>query len=95
MMRLKINRRGFLQSALCTAALASQVRQAPAKPQSPSAQDAYQVFFGDLHNHNDVGYAKGSLQRAFDIACSYLDFFALTPHAQWHDMPLMEGDRHL
>jgi len=94
-MSLKINRRGFLHSALCTAALAGQVRQAAAKSKGPPAQDAYRVFFGDLHNHNDVGYAKGSLQRTFDIASSHLDFFALTPHAQWHDMPLMEGDRQL
>ncbi|HPN35680.1 MAG TPA: DUF3604 domain-containing protein [bacterium] len=94
-MSLRINRRGFLHSAFCTAAFSSHVRQAAAKHKDPPAQNAYRVFFGDLHNHNDVGYAKGSLQRAFDIAHSHLDFFALTPHAQWHDMPLMEGDRHL
>ena len=55
----------------------------------------FKTYFGDLHNHNSVGYAKGSLQRSFDIARSHLDFYALTPHSQWHDIPIMEGDRHL
>ncbi|VAW12664.1 hypothetical protein MNBD_BACTEROID01-2024 [hydrothermal vent metagenome] len=55
----------------------------------------YNIYFGDLHNHNSVGYAKGSLQRSFDIARSHLDFYTLTPHGSWHDMPVMEGDRQL
>jgi len=53
------------------------------------------IYFGDLHNHNEVGYAKGSLERSFDIAASHLDFYALTPHSHWHDMPRMAGDKHL
>ncbi len=55
----------------------------------------YRLFWGDLHNHNAVGYAKGSLKRTIDIAREHLDFFAFTGHASWHDMPLMPGDRHM
>jgi hypothetical protein len=56
---------------------------------------AYQLFWGDLHNHNAVGYGKGSLERSIDLARAHLDFFAFTGHASWHDMPKMPGDRHL
>ncbi len=59
-----------------------------------ASEKEFNVYFGDLHNHNSVGYAKGSLQRSFDIAQSHLDFYALTPHSQWHDMPKMEGNKH-
>ena len=53
----------------------------------------YQLYWGDLHNHNGVGYAKGSLERSIDIAREHLDFFAFTGHASWHDMVPMTGDR--
>ena len=53
------------------------------------------LFWGDLHNHNAVGYAKGSLARSIDLARGHLDFFAFTGHASWHDMPIMPGDRHM
>lgn len=55
----------------------------------------YRLFWGDLHNHNAVGYAKGSLRRSIDLAREHLDFFAFTGHASWHDMPKMPGDRHM
>lgn len=55
----------------------------------------YRLFWGDLHNHNAVGYAKGSLQRSIDLAREHLDFFSFTGHASWHDMPRMPGDRHM
>ncbi len=51
----------------------------------PRAGD-YRIYFGDLHNHSSVGYAQGSLQRAFEIARNHLDFFAFTPHGYWHDI---------
>jgi hypothetical protein len=51
----------------------------------PKAGD-YRIYFGDLHNHSSVGYAQGSLERAFDIARNHLDFFAFTPHGYWHDI---------
>ena len=53
------------------------------------------LFWGDLHNHNAVGYATGTLERSIDVAREHLDFFAFTGHASWHDMPKMPGDRHM
>ena len=52
------------------------------------------VYFGDLHNHNNVGYARGSLERSFDIARSHLDFYTFTPHSYWHDIPTMVQGKH-
>ncbi len=51
------------------------------------------IFYGDIHNHNALGYGKGSLERSIDIARTHLDFFAFTGHAAWHDMVPMEGGR--
>ncbi len=65
------------------------------EPQIQQSHKELNIYFGDLHNHNSVGYAKGSLQRSFDIARSHLDFYALTPHSQWHDISIMEGNRQL
>ena len=62
--------------------------------QSSSSFGDYQVFWGDLHNHNSVGYARGSLERSYEIAREHLDFYAFTPHAQWHDMPEMPSKAH-
>lgn len=53
----------------------------------------YTIFYGDIHNHNALGYGKGSLERSIDIAKGHLDFFAFTGHAAWHDMQPMEGGR--
>ena len=56
------------------------------------------LYWGDLHNHCSVGlfhHAKGSLERAIQIARTHLDFFAFTGHSQWHDMPKMVDDAHL
>jgi hypothetical protein len=41
-----------------------------------------QLLWGDLHNHNEIGYAQGSLSRSYEIAASHLDFYAFTPHGQ-------------
>jgi hypothetical protein len=57
-----------------------------------SAAGEFQLFWGDLHNHNAIGYARGSLERTYDIAREHLDFLAFTPHAQCQDMPVMEGN---
>ena len=44
-------------------------------------------FWGDLHNHNAIGYGKGSLERSYRIAeGSGLDVYAFTPHGNWKDM---------
>jgi hypothetical protein len=58
------------------------------------AAPGYRLYWGDLHNHNAVGYAQGSIERTYDIARTHLDFIAFTPHAQWHDMPEMPGNAH-
>ncbi len=62
---------------------------------SPAAQTAapseYRNYFGDLHNHNQVGYAQGTLQRTFEIARNHLDFFAFTPHSYWPDVGEYDG----
>ncbi|MGI9379029.1 MAG: hypothetical protein ACR2OW_05200, partial [Methyloligellaceae bacterium] len=52
-----------------------------------------EILFGDIHNHNALGYGIGSLERAIDIAQTHLDFFAFTGHSSWHDMVPMEGGR--
>ncbi|MDP6779737.1 MAG: DUF3604 domain-containing protein [Candidatus Latescibacteria bacterium] len=38
------------------------------------------LYWGDLHNHNELGYGMGSLERTYEIARSHLDFIAFTPH---------------
>lgn len=40
------------------------------------------LYWGDIHNHNELGYGQGSLDRSYEIARSHLDFYAFTPHAQ-------------
>lgn len=45
------------------------------------------LYWGDLHNHHDVGYGQGSLERATAIAEASLDVHALTPHGWWPDVP--------
>ena len=63
--------------------------------QKESLSGDLNIYWGDIHNHGNVGYAKGSLERAFEIAESHLDFYAFTPHSQWHDMPMMESNKHM
>lgn len=53
----------------------------------------YRILYGDIHNHNALGYGVGSLERAIDIARHHLDFFSFTGHSHWHDMEPMEGGR--
>ena len=44
-------------------------------------------YWAEIHNHNSVGYAKGSLDRAYEIAQSAVDVYAFTPHGWWPDLP--------
>ncbi|MCP5372247.1 MAG: hypothetical protein H6907_11000 [Hyphomicrobiales bacterium] len=53
----------------------------------------YRLLFGDIHNHNAMGYGVGSMARSIDVARTHLDFFAFTGHSSWHDMVPMEGGR--
>lgn len=52
----------------------------------------YKTYWGDLHNHSAVGYARGSLGRSFEIARNHLEFFAFTPHAHWPDIGSYENN---
>lgn len=46
------------------------------------------LFWADLHNHNEVGYGKGSLDRSYQIAkAGLLDAYAFTVHGYWPDIP--------
>ena len=85
----RLSRRRFVGTALASTLLAD------ARIQTSAAQDQdgdqYQLYWGDLHNHNAVGLAKGSLQRSIELAQGHLDFFAFTGHAYWHDMPKLPG----
>lgn len=45
------------------------------------------VYFGDLHNHCDLSYGRGSLQDALSNARLQLDFASVTVHAVWPDLP--------
>jgi hypothetical protein len=84
------SRRQFIGSTVAASLLG-------ARPEAPAADGNgdFKLFWGDLHNHNAVGYGVGSLERSIDLARGHLDFFAFTGHASWHDMPKMPGDRHL
>ena len=55
------------------------------------ADEPYNNYFGDLHNHNQVGYAQGTLERSFEVARSHLDFYAFTPHSYWPDVGQYDG----
>ena len=83
-------RRRFIATAMTLPLLgAAKPRRAMAAHHEDDAE--HQIFWGDLHNHNAVGYAKGSLERSFEIAHSLLDFYAFTPHSFWHDMPEVDA----
>lgn len=91
-------RRSWLKK--CTGLLASgalfscaQNGSSPDKTTEPDQtaclEPEYQVFFGDIHTHNNIGLAQGSLERSYEIARSHLDFFSSTPHSYFHDKPPM------
>lgn len=88
-----MTRRQFVGTSLAGLTLLGARETATA--QTDSGEQPLNLYWGDLHNHNAVGYAKGSLERSIDLARGHLDFFAFTGHASWHDMPKMPGDRHM
>lgn len=49
--------------------------------------DSLNIYFGDIHNHNNLTYGHGDMRDAFEAAREQLDFAALTPHAMWPDIP--------
>ena len=90
-----LSRRQFVTGSLIAPLLGAARPQSRAVAEDAAKGEPYKLYWGDLHNHNAVGYAKGSLQRSIDIAQEHLDFFAFTGHASWHDMPIMPADAHL
>lgn len=48
---------------------------------------AYQLYWGDLHNHCSVSYGHGTVRQALLRARQQLDFCSITGHAFWPDMP--------
>ena len=78
----------------CLATMAAPLRAgAQNRAVEPAASGGdLKIYFGDLHNHSDVGYGQGSLRRAYEIARNHLDFFAFTPHAHWHDIQHFAGN---
>ena len=88
-----LSRRRFVGGSLAASLLTGMHVQSQAADERDGAK--YRLFWGDLHNHNEVGYAKGSLRRSIENAQEHLDFFAFTGHSSWHDMPIMPGDRHM
>jgi hypothetical protein len=85
-----IGRREWIRRSSMAAAAAA-LHPALQNRARPGAGD-YKTYFGDLHNHNAVGYAQGSLERTFEIARNHLDFFAFTPHGHWHDIGHYENN---
>ncbi len=89
-MKLLLSRREWFRR--CSAvSLAAALSPRGAEAQARSVP-RYETYWGDLHNHGNVGYAQGSLRRAFEIARNHLDFFAFTPHAHWHDIGHYDGN---
>jgi len=91
-MASNLNRREWLCGSAALG-MAGWMTPAAAKAEDePEGDQPCRVYFGDLHNHNSVGYAQGSLERTFEIARNHLDFFAFTPHGWWHDIGRYEND---
>ena len=48
---------------------------------------AYQLYWGDIHNHCGISYGYGTLESALVRAREQLDFCSVTGHAFWPDIP--------
>ena len=60
-MNYGLDRRQFMRGSLAASLLAGMTVESQAKSNDDGSK--YRLCWGDLHNHNAVGYAKGSLQR--------------------------------
>jgi hypothetical protein len=89
-MKTSLTRRDLL-AGTAAAGVAGMLQNDHAAAIPQNSKDSNNIYFGDFHNHSAVGYAKGSLARAFEIANNHLDFFAFTPHGWWHDIKHYEG----
>ena len=91
-MSAHLSRRDLIGGGMAAGGIASwpSVEAAASQPDF-TASSAYNNYFGDLHNHNQVGYAQGTLARSFEVARNHLDFYAFTPHAYWPDVGAYDG----
>ncbi len=48
--------------------------------------ESHRLYIGDLHNHCNISYGHGSLEKAIAFAQQQLDFFTVTGHFAWPDM---------
>ena len=76
---------GLLGNTSCSSGLKKETTALP--------QRDYNHYFGDLHNHCNIGYAQGSVERLYEIAASHLDFLCFTPHSHWHDVQIMAQNK--
>ena len=56
------------------------------------------IYWADLHNHNEIGVGKGSLERSYRLASNLLDVYGFMPHGWWPDAPTSDAriaDYHL
>lgn len=54
--------------------------------------EPFRARFGDLHNHCDLSYGRGSLDDALANARLQLDFASVTVHGAWPDVPRDDPD---
>jgi hypothetical protein len=54
--------------------------------------EAFTARYGDLHNHCDLSYGRGTPQDALANARLQLDFVSLTVHGAWPDVPTDDPD---
>ncbi len=81
-----MNRRTFLQSGAGVSGLAA-LHIPFAKKAKKKKANKYNLYWGDLHCHCNISYARGSLEDALDAAEQQLDFCAAVGHSSWHDIP--------
>jgi hypothetical protein len=53
--------------------------------------ESLRPYYGDIHNHCNIGYGHGTIEEAFQNARQQLDFACVTAHAYWPDMPVDEA----
>ncbi len=56
------------------------------RPQQRAWLEVRSLYVGDLHNHCNISYGHGSLEKAIAFAEQQLDFFTVTGHFAWPDM---------
>ncbi len=88
-----ISRRGMIAGGFSSLVSLAAARES-AELFSGGDGSSWHLYWGDIHNHNECGLAKGTLERAIELARGHLDFWAATGHSWWHDMPdLPKGGR--